>query len=144
MSWRMVKRGSWIYEIGDHGAILVMAPNDVATTVIVYSWDEGETWTTMKIADEPIEVSNIIIEPNSISQQFVVYGTYRATDEEGNVDAEKQQKGVVIHLDFAALHEPQCKKPDSPEDSDSDYEIWHPLMVDSQIANVSLDSKFLM
>lgn len=28
----------------------------------------------MKISDVPIYVENIIIEPNSISQQFILYG----------------------------------------------------------------------
>ena len=53
----------------------------------------------MEISDRPIDVTNIIIEPYSISQQFVVYGTYQ---EEGEGDV----KGVMVTLDFKDLHEP--------------------------------------
>lgn len=33
---------------------------------------------------------------------------------------------MVINLDFALLHEPQCKGADRPGDADSDYELWTP------------------
>mmetsp|Transcript_23888 Transcript_23888/g.23576 ORF Transcript_23888/g.23576 Transcript_23888/m.23576 type:complete len:169 (-) Transcript_23888:192-698(-) len=65
-----------------------------------------------------MSISNIIIEPMSIAQQFVVYGT-RGT--EGNM------KGVVVTLDFKDLHEPQCRGVDKAGDPDSDYEIWTPF-----------------
>jgi len=74
----------------------------------------------MEISDRPIDVTNIIIEPYSISQQFVVYGTYQ---EEGEGDV----KGVMVTLDFKDLHEPQCKGVDRAGDADSDYELWNPF-----------------
>jgi hypothetical protein len=74
LTWRSVKPGVYIYEIGDHGSIIAVAKKGVATTEIEYSWDEGMTWTALKISENPIFVENIIIEPNSISQQFIIYG----------------------------------------------------------------------
>lgn len=76
LNWKTIRMGVHIYEIGDHGALIVIARKGVATNFIEFSWDEGETWDTLTISDREIFVDNIIIEPNSISQQFMVYGTY--------------------------------------------------------------------
>jgi Sortilin, neurotensin receptor 3, C-terminal len=67
-----------------------------------------------------MDITNIIIEPLSISQQFVVYGQHV---NQGEVNP----KGVVVSLDFKDLHEPQCKGADRPGESDSDYETWTPF-----------------
>jgi hypothetical protein len=67
LTWAEVMRGSHIYEIGDHGGLIVMATNTYATTDIVYSFNEGKTWHTLTISDTPIDITNIIIEPYSIS-----------------------------------------------------------------------------
>ncbi len=67
LTWRSVRPGSYIYEIGDHGSIIVIAKKNEPTTDIEFSWDEGLTWTTLTISEIPIFVENIIIEPNSIS-----------------------------------------------------------------------------
>ena len=67
LTWRSVKPGDYIYEIGDHGAILVIAKHNEPTTEVEFSWDEGQNWTKLKIAEEPMYIENIIIEPNSIS-----------------------------------------------------------------------------
>ena len=53
----------------------------------------------MKFSDEKIHVTNIIIEPNSVSQSFLLYGR-------------KGEKGVIVALDFSSLHEPQCRGAD--------------------------------
>lgn len=78
LTWRSVRPGSYIYEIGDHGAIIVIAKKNEPTTDIEFSWDEGLTWTSLTISDVPFYVENIIIEPNSISQQFILYGVQAA------------------------------------------------------------------
>lgn len=44
MSFTEVKKGSHIYEFGDHGGLIVMAKNLEATKEVVYSWNEGKTW----------------------------------------------------------------------------------------------------
>jgi hypothetical protein len=68
LTWREIMKGSHIYELGDHGGLIVMAPNAVQTTEIFYSFNEGETFHSMTISDTPIDVTNIIIEPLSIAQ----------------------------------------------------------------------------
>jgi len=62
-------------------------------------------------------IKNIIIEPLSSSQHFVVYA-------ESHKKGDK--KGVVVGINFSSLHEPQCRNPDSPNSESSDYETWTP------------------
>lgn len=76
LNWSLVKDGAWIYEIGDHGALIAIAQKRVAVNEIEITWDEGITWQSIKISEEPLFIENIIIEPNSVSQQFMVYGSY--------------------------------------------------------------------
>lgn len=44
LTWFEIAKESHIYEIGDHGAIIVMAPDQRATRHVLYSWNEGLTW----------------------------------------------------------------------------------------------------
>lgn len=47
LTWRSTKPGSYIYEIGDHGSIIVIAKKNEPTTEVEFSWDEGLTWTSL-------------------------------------------------------------------------------------------------
>lgn len=85
VNWAEISKIPLIYEFGDHGGLLVAAPNTQSTTQIRYSWNEGKTWTKLKVSEDPIFIDNIIIEPKSTAQQFVVYGTY---DNSTNEDSE--------------------------------------------------------
>jgi len=68
VDWTEVAKVPLIYEFGDHGGLIVASPNVHSTTTIRYSWNEGKTWTNLKVSDVPIYVENIIIEPKSTSQ----------------------------------------------------------------------------
>jgi len=113
LTWFEVAKGSHIYEYGNHGALIAMAPDNRRTDSILYSFDEGATWITHRITDRPFQVENIIIEPEANSHQFLVYGF-------------REEGGVVIYVDFEALHERECVGHDRPDASDSDYERWTP------------------
>jgi hypothetical protein len=76
LNWQEVAKIPLIYEFGDHGGLLVAAPNVESTKTIRYSWDEGKTWTKVTISDKPLFVQNIIIEPKSTSLEFILYGSY--------------------------------------------------------------------
>ena len=112
LSWIEVKKGEFIYEMGDHGAIIVMADSQKATDTLYFSWNEGLTWERM-VLDSAFEVENILIEPTATSQKFLMYG-------------ERQGKGVTVAVDFSDYHEPECRNPAKPGSSDSDYEVWSP------------------
>lgn len=74
LNWKSVKDGNYIYDIGDHGALILAAKINQATTQIEFTWDFGQTWESMQISEEEIYIKNIITEPNSVSQHFLVYG----------------------------------------------------------------------
>ena len=67
LNWESIRRGTHIYEIGDHGAIIVIAKKREPTNFIEFSWDEGQTWEKLVISERDLLIENIIIEPNSIS-----------------------------------------------------------------------------
>lgn len=46
-TWYEIRKGSHLYEIGDRGGIIVMARDDIAVKSIIYSWDEGLTWSEL-------------------------------------------------------------------------------------------------
>lgn len=113
LTWSQVRKGSYIYEIGDHGALIVMADNRQATDTVYYSWNEGKSWESLTFTSSPIEVENIIISPGAVAQSFLVLGS-------------KAGKGVAVALDFSSLHEPQCLGMEDPDGRNSDYELWTP------------------
>lgn len=130
LNWQIIRSGTHIYDIGDHGALIVIAPKGTATKHVEFSWDEGQTWEKLVISDRDLIVDNIIIEPNSVSQQFMVYGTYADSPKEIGEDYDSTQKvekvfsmvseknkngsaaasdqAYMVYLDFSQLHEPQC------------------------------------
>ena len=127
LNWSIIRGGTHIYDIGDHGALVVIAPKGSATRHVEFTWDEGQTWEKLQISERDLIVDNIIIEPSSISQQFMVYGTYAepvaevgenmdAPAKDGKVfsfaDASKASAqgdhAFMVYLDFSQLHEPQC------------------------------------
>ena len=130
--WSQIAEIPLIYEFGDHGAILVAAPNTQSTTQIRYSWNEGKTWTKLKVSNDPIYIDNIIIEPKSTSQQFIIYGSYDNSTEGNKNGGESSEGGrqrgddIMITLDFSGLHEPKCTGVDNPGTEKSDFELWSP------------------
>merc|ERR1711959_318122 len=98
----------------------VMADDVNPTTDVEFSWDEGLSWETRRIASKPIMVDNVIIEPSSISTRFVVYGTYVAPEGE-------DVAGVLISLDFSTFHERSCVGANRAGHTESDFELWTPF-----------------
>ena len=115
LNWNEVRKGPFIYELGDHGGLIVMAKHNEPTQDVIYSFNEGKTWHELRISETPIDITNIIIEPFSISQEFVVYGSEATAS-----------KGLIFTVDFKNLHEPQCKGVERPGEESSDYELWTP------------------
>eukprot|EP00828_Plagiopyla_frontata_P032533 TRINITY_DN4239_c0_g1_i2.p1 TRINITY_DN4239_c0_g1~~TRINITY_DN4239_c0_g1_i2.p1 ORF type:complete len:572 (+),score=98.89 TRINITY_DN4239_c0_g1_i2:58-1773(+) len=117
VTWSEIRKGSHIYEIGNHGGILVMAKDQKATTDILYSWDEGLSWNSKQISKIPVEIENIIIEPTNTATNFIAYGQ----QENGT-----SIKGVILGIDFTFMHQRVCQGEDNPGEENSDYEYWVP------------------
>ena len=112
-TWEQIKRGSYIYEYGDHGALMVLADNRQATNRVLYSWNEGLNWTEYTFWDHDIEVENIITEPSGNSQVFIIYGR-------------RGEKGVLMQINFETLHGRRCEGINAAGGDASDYEFWTP------------------
>ena len=114
LNWFEIKKGSHIYEIGDNGGLILIAEYNKPSNIIEFTWDEGLTWESIKISEEKFLIKNIIIEPNSISNNFIIYGIK---------NGKSLKKGIVIGINFNNYYD-NCKLPNEPNNPLSDYEIW--------------------
>lgn len=54
LNWQEIAKTPLIYDLGDQGGLIVAAPNTLSTKEVRYSWDEGKTWTKLRVSDSPI------------------------------------------------------------------------------------------
>lgn len=113
LTWVEAHKGAFIYEFGDHGGLLIMADDIRRTKQVVFSWNEGQSWYDFDLSETPLEVDNIVTEPNATSTKFLLYGT-------------RGDSGVLYHMDFDALGQPPCKGVWAADSVSSDYETWMP------------------
>jgi len=118
VTWFKVKDGEHLYSFGDYGSLVVMVPAKQATNILLFSWNQGKTWTQCTFTDVPLKVSKIFIEPNQTSEKFVIYGLKTTSD--------SQPVPTVIYADFVQLHERTCQGLNNPGATDSDYEYFTP------------------
>ncbi len=113
LTWTQVAKGTHIYEVADHGGVIVLANDRIATNKLLYTWNEGGNWTGFQFWKHHMEVENVITEPRGSGQEFIVYGR-------------RKDKGVVVHVDFTSVHKRRCEGAESPGASDSDFETYTP------------------
>lgn len=112
LTWKNVKKGRWIWSIGDRGSIVVLAPRDTTTKTISYSTDEGDTWEDYQFSDTAISISDITTLRSGASRNFLLWG------DDGD-------QLVTVNLDFTGLADRPCKSEDDSEASD--YYLWSPM-----------------
>lgn len=122
VSWEKVDTGNWLYEFGDHGAIMV-AVERAKTKTLIYSTDEGKTWQSFEFAKSELTVTRIVTEANAVSRRFFLYGVDVKQDEQGDL---LRETGAVVLVDFAPVFSRQCAGSDTPDVANSDYETWTP------------------
>jgi len=106
LTWSEIKKGPLIYEIGDLGALLVFSAMVNITDTLLFSWNEGLTFSECKFSTlGAIDVTNIVVDPDFASEQFILFGM-----------RPENNAGFLVHLDFSGLHERSCVA--------SDYEMW--------------------
>ncbi len=113
--WEEVALGSHIYDISNHGGLVVMVKDQVATNKLLYSYNQGKSWHEYTFTDKAFVVENVVTDPASISQAFIVYGA----DESGG-------HGMAVYVDFTVVHQRPCQGLDAPGTQFSDYELWNP------------------
>mmetsp|Transcript_41238 Transcript_41238/g.81379 ORF Transcript_41238/g.81379 Transcript_41238/m.81379 type:complete len:868 (-) Transcript_41238:31-2634(-) len=111
LTWIESHKGTFIYEFGNHGGLLVMADTVHETRETVFSWDEGLRWSSFEFSKNPMRVENVIIEPDAASTKFLVYGT-------------RAGKGILRLLDFSGVHKRLCQGLGNAGTDGSDYERW--------------------
>lgn len=119
VKWHAVKRGNFMWEYGDQGSIIVIVQQKVATDVVFYSLDEGETWADYQFTSAPMEIESITTVPSDKSRNFLLWGRV----------ASKGSEVSTVNLDFSGLKERarQCDfNSEDPESSGDDYELWSP------------------
>lgn len=80
--------------------------------IVLFSF-QGQSWYDFDLGDQPLNVDNVVIEPNSSSVEFLLYGS-------------REGAGVLYHLDFATLGQLPCKGVWAADSVSSDYETWTP------------------
>ncbi|EGR29891.1 hypothetical protein IMG5_146640 [Ichthyophthirius multifiliis] len=115
LTWYELKKGAYVFEIGDHGSIIVIGKDKdySKTKEVEYSLDEGQTWTKIQVSEEEIQIENIITEPNNTSTTFIVIGRIDKL-----INNEIHEVGVVITIDFSNVFSEKC--------TNEDYEQWTP------------------
>ncbi|KAF4670147.1 Sorl1p [Perkinsus olseni] len=113
LTWREVHAGSYSYEFGDHGGLIVMADATRRTRNVVFSWTEGADWYDFELDGEPFHVKNIITSDSAASAKFLIYGT-------------RDYDNVLYHLDFSSILPRTCSGYWAPDAQSSDYETWIP------------------
>ena len=88
-----VTKGPYIYEIGNAGGIILIAPDGTPTTKVLFSSNEGFSWNEIVISENPIYITSIISEASNMERRFLLYGA-----------SVQGEEGYVVGLDFADIH----------------------------------------
>eukprot|EP01116_Phalansterium_solitarium_P001267 TRINITY_DN11059_c0_g1_i1.p1 TRINITY_DN11059_c0_g1~~TRINITY_DN11059_c0_g1_i1.p1 ORF type:complete len:784 (+),score=202.81 TRINITY_DN11059_c0_g1_i1:229-2580(+) len=106
LTWVELMKGSFVYEYGDCGGILVLVRNQVLTNVAYYSLDEGLTLNAFNFTDNPVVVTNVW-STSASGKRFVISSSRPGAPTR-----------IYIGLDFTGILENAC--------GDADYEFWSP------------------
>ncbi|KAG0704558.1 hypothetical protein DFH29DRAFT_910863 [Suillus ampliporus] len=111
LTWSMVHEGTYQYEFGDSGSVIVIVNDEEPTDSIMYSTDMGQNWKTYNVGIQFL-AKGLTTVSDSTSQKFLLLG---------QVTRQSQQPGkgrnAAIYLDFATLGRRQC--------GDNDKEKWY-------------------
>lgn len=115
ISWKPVKKGSYMWRYGDQGSVIVIVQEDVPIRSIWYTLDEGNNWEEYQFADTDYEISYISTVPSDKSQNFVLWGQ----------EVSNSREIATISIDFSGLRDRQCEL--NEKDSEAgDYYDWSP------------------
>ncbi|KAI8971058.1 hypothetical protein BDB01DRAFT_854995 [Pilobolus umbonatus] len=113
-NWIKVQDGEHLYEFGDQGSILALIRDEGPTNELIYSWDQGESWSSFEFSSESIRVSTLTTDPKSSTLKFVIIGHPR-----GSLSYK------IITIDFTNTNQPKCVF-DKKNEKESDFEKWIP------------------
>lgn len=120
ITWSSVKKGSYIWEYGDQGSIIVIVKESQPTTSLFYTLDEGQTWKEYEFSPNvEMQIDAITTVPSDNSRNFLLWG--REVGKAG-------KRGIfTVHLDFSGLEDRQRKcELDEKNPINDDYILWEP------------------
>ncbi|KAH3868410.1 hypothetical protein DPMN_031557, partial [Dreissena polymorpha] len=106
-SWNQVLLGKHLFNLADHGALLVAVKSGDVTNSIVYSTDNGETWKEYSFSSDKMLVHGLLTEPGEKTTQLFMF----ASD-----PPPKPHSWKVISLNMSTVFSYPC--------SDNDYKDW--------------------
>ncbi|KAJ7725948.1 hypothetical protein B0H16DRAFT_275953 [Mycena metata] len=113
-TWEEVHKDAHLWEFGDSGSILIMANDEEPTDRVLFSTDEGLSWSEYQFADEKMRVHTITTVPSGTSRRFNLHAY-----------VPHSPGSTVVHLDFTALTTKQCVMSVEYPGKD-DFELWSP------------------
>jgi hypothetical protein len=115
ITWKPIMKGTYMWEYGDQGSVIVLVQRHTPTKDVYYSTDEGESWKKYEFdGDGLTQVDRITTVPSDNSRQFVLWG-------------KKDGELAAVNLDFTGLTDKQCHlDKENVDDPKSDYELWSP------------------
>eukprot|EP00026_Physarum_polycephalum_P007976 Phypoly_transcript_08049.p1 GENE.Phypoly_transcript_08049~~Phypoly_transcript_08049.p1 ORF type:complete len:477 (+),score=67.42 Phypoly_transcript_08049:163-1431(+) len=105
LTWTQLWDKSTVYDVGDHGGLVVFAEFGINTSTIYYTTNEGATVQSYNLSS-PLIINNIITDSSGVSRKFVVLAT------------DPVLGGVMFGLDFSDELNVTC--------TDADYVNWTP------------------
>lgn len=123
LTWKEAKKGTYAWEFGDQGSVIVIVRRGADVDHLYYSLDMGDSWELYRFYEKRIRVDAITTVPSDTSLNFLLWG-------------KDGRELIAINVDFSELPDFQ-KKCDLKEDDPTagDYVLWepqHPLQDDSQ------------
>ncbi|KAK8137704.1 vacuolar protein sorting/targeting protein PEP1 [Apiospora sp. TS-2023a] len=111
ISWKMVKKGRWIWTFGDQGSIIILAQRETKTKTVSYTVDEGKTWVEHQFSDKETVINDMTTMRSGSSRNFLLWG-------------HQGDQLLTINLDFTGLTDKACRVDDNLDKSD--YNLWTP------------------
>ena len=112
LTWHHILSGNYIFNFADFGSIIVAINHQskvFGTNELIYSIDNGKSWSTVKFTEEKIRVFGLLTEPGEKTTIFTIFGSREVGKHEW----------VLIKVDFRQVFKSKCKIAD-------DYYIWSP------------------
>ena len=121
VTWKEVQEGVYHWEFGDQGTILALVSANDDTDSIIYSLDEGKTWSEYKFSDKKVKVLDLATVPTDTSRKFLIFA----------VDPKDSRETLSFSIDFTNIYARQCQLDLDHPDLD-DYEYWSPIHPEGQ------------
>ena len=103
-TWTFLTSGKFIFTFADQGGLVLLAPADVLADSVLFSWDYGTTFVSLRVCQEKV----YFVRLHTDKPKKGVFFLLEAISHGG--------LGISIPLDFSFLMPRQCQ--------DQDFETW--------------------